>query len=710
MTKAYRKACSEGEVPMYRAHVALLGDSYDVKNKFIEALLGESRFYHFAQPHELKGVQIDQFKSKFNKDNQETKRWKESLSSSSSLKTEFRNAVLSHIRSLQHDSQAKEEMEIPQKYHISSSNSMAKKSFVTRFELNKTKKQRVRQNITYNLEASKKELEDELQKPDNETLFFLRKNAQIEEVPENNIPYSINLWDFDSQDKFSAMNHSFLKAEALICYAMDIRLDLFSPLRRSWGGKKININPKPQAELLKYWFNSVHIQAKKQNIKPNIVLLLTGSIRRKEQSKYTESYIKTIIDLVEGKPYASYISEENIILVDNHLKSFANIRGKVFDMIVRQPNWGAKRPIRWLHLEAELLRRTKYEDKRYLHRYEIEDYDDDDNHHYFHYYHAKREPHILVSEVKELASVYGMDDCEMNSFLEFHHDLGNFICTPPSKSGHLVIIHPQWLLDKVSQLLAQVSNTQRHDEHRHELLHYLRPHKAIVSIEDLRRLWRKNAQFLADLMMNFHFLFPINSDENLNQTYLIPCMLPLEKSYLHEKELTYSSVHIARELEVQHVETFQTLLCLCANQTNWKLSITDHQSHYHASFDVNLGTHLVLNPRKNNTIEVSTRTSIQELDKGHISNDGIRAFLLDIHKDMARKMETLGVTQSKVFRILCPHWTPGDEHLCLVEIEEQTQKRPDNFVFRPISDRCAIHKKVLEPFVFSTTEHVRIGK
>ena len=464
----------------------------------------------------------------------QTESWEESLSSSRNLKTEFRNAVLSHIRTIQYDSQANEEMEIPRKSHLSSSNSMGKKSFVTRLELNKTKIQRVRQNITYNLEASKKELEDELQKPDNETLFFLNKNARIVEVPENNIPYSINLWDFDSQDKFSAMNHSFLKAEALICYAMDIRLDLFSPLRRSWGGKKINESPKTQAELLKYWLNSVHIQAKKQNIKPNIVLLLTGSIRHKEQSKYTESYIKTIIDLVEGKPYASYISEENIILVDNHLKSFANIRGKVFDMIVRQPNWGAKRPIRWLHLEAELLRRTKYEDKRYLHRYEIEDYDDDDNHHYFHYYHAEREPHILVSEVKELASVYGMDDSEMNSFLEFHHDLGNFICTQPSKSGHLVIIHPQWLLDKVSQLLAQVSNTQRHDEplhyrHKHESLHYPRPHKAIVSIEDLRRLWGRNAQFLADLMMNFHFIFPINSDENLNQTYLIPCMLPPEK-------------------------------------------------------------------------------------------------------------------------------------------------------------------------------------
>ena len=204
-------------------------------------------------------------------------------------------------------------------------------------------------------------------------------------------------------------------------------------------------------------------------------------------------------------------------------------------------------------------------------------------------------------------------------------------------------------------------------------------------------------------MMNFHLILPLDSDENWNQTFLIPCMLPPEKSYLHEMELTYSAVHIAKELE------FHTLLCLCAKQSNRKLSITDHQSRYHASFDVNLGTHLVLNPRENNTIEVSTWTSIQELDKGRITNDEIRAFLFDIHKDMARKMETLGVTQSKVFRILCPHWRAGDEFLCLVEIEEQTEKQPDNFVFHPISDRCAIHKKALEPSLFSSTGEYHKG-
>ena len=716
LTEAYRNAWSEGEAVIYRAHVALLGDSNATKNNFIEGLLDEPKYSSRRYP-EIGGVKVLKFKAKFNKDTQKTERWHESVSNSSDLMTDFRDAVLSHIRPVQHGGQAEGILETSQQSHLSSADSVGKKSSVSTIELNKTGKQAVRPNT-----GQEKNFAVQFQNPGNKTLLFLYRNAQVKEAPDKNIPYSINLWNFDSRDEFSTMNQLFLKAEALILYVMDIRLDLFSPQKQNWDERHINENPKTSAEKLKYWLNSVHKEAQKQNLKPNIVLLLThtDSIKVQKRSQYVESYIKKITDIVEGKPYAGYISEENIILVDKFrvplvfFDFFKGIRDKLFDRIIMQPSWGVKRPIRWLHLEAKLLRRTTCEEKSYLHRYELDDYDDDDDYEFADYYHTERGPYVLVSELKELASAYGMDACEVDSFLEFHYVLGDFIWSPPSKFGRFIITHPQWLLDKVSQLFSQVSNTQRHDEplhyrHRHELLHYPRPHKAIISIIDLRRLWGKNAQFLLDLMMNFHFILPIDSDENPNQTYLIPCILPAKKSYLHEKELTYSVVYIARELEVQHVETFQRLLCLCANQTNWKLRITDHKSHYHASFDVNLGTHLVLNPRENNTIEVSTWTSIQELDKGHISNDGIRAFLLDIHKDMARKMETLGVTQSKVFQILCPHWRPGDERLCLVEIEEQTQKRSDNFVFHPISQRCAIHKKVLDPFVFLSTGQARIG-
>ena len=131
--------------------------------------------------------------------------------------------------------------------------------------------------------------------------------------------------------------------------------------------------------MLSNWLNTVHVEAKKQNLKPNIVLLLTytGWIKPAKQNRYIESYIENIINLVDGKPYAPYISKEKIILVDIRQDSLEDIRGKLFDRIRRQQSWGAKRPIRWLYLEAELLRRTTYTEKSYLGRYEIEDYDDE---------------------------------------------------------------------------------------------------------------------------------------------------------------------------------------------------------------------------------------------------------------------------------------------------------------------------------------------
>ena len=64
----------------------------------------------------------------------------------------------------------------------------------------------------------------------------------------------------------------------------------------------------------------------------------------------------------------------------------------------------------------------------------------------------------------------------------------------------------------------------------------------------------------------------------------------------------------------------------------------------------------------NNTIQNSTWTSKEELDQGHISNDEIRTFLLDSHREITKKMEVLSTKQSRKFQMLCPHWRSGDEH------------------------------------------------
>ena len=262
---------------------------------------------------------------------------------------------MSHIRSVRHCSRTEGGIETLKQSNISSADSVGKKSFVARVDSKGTTKQDVKKNVGCKLQTLEKEFASEIQKPDSETLFLLHRNSEIKETPDNNIPYSINLWEFDIRDEFSAMNQLFLKAEALMLYIMDLDLRLFSSIEQNRDDENTNKNPKTPVELLRHWLNSVHREATKQNLKPNVVLLLTyiGWTKPTEQNHHIEGYIKNMIDMVQGKPYATYITKENIITVDIRHHSFEDIRGKLFDRIRMQPSWGVKRPIRWLHLEAE---------------------------------------------------------------------------------------------------------------------------------------------------------------------------------------------------------------------------------------------------------------------------------------------------------------------------------------------------------------------
>ena len=695
LKKAYRNACSEGEAVTYRAQVTVLGDSEALKHDFIKRLLGDPR-YSYKGYVTTKGVKTRKITSKFNKVTKKTERWSVSASASRDLMRDIRNAVLSHIISVQQGGQAKGEKEILQQSYFSSADSRGKESSVSTYESNKTGKQGVRQNIADKLHTNEKEFAVQFQNPDNETLFFLHRKAQIKETLDNNIPYSLNLWNFDSQDKFSAVNHSFLKAEALILYVVDTNVNLFSPFQRSRGEKDTNENPKTPLELLRYWLNSVHIQASKQNLKPNIVLLLlyTGS---PIQSQYIESYIKTIIDMVKGKPYAPYISKENIILINIHRDSFEDIIGELFDRIKMLPSWGVKESIRWLYLEADLLRRTRAK-KSYMHRYELEelafsDIANDDDDHCEIFYDDDAEPCLLVSKVKQLALAYNMDDYEVDSFIEFHQTLGDLICCTLSNGERCIITNPQWLMDRFGELVSTLLHWYR--------LGISQRSEGIVSYNDLQSIWyRFDVQLLTDILISFGFILPL---DNQKGKYLVHCMLHPKDNFLPETELTYSAICNPNVDDILSFGTYHRLLSSCAQESNWKLS---HLLHSDPSFEVTNGTHLVLTQMKNNTVQVSAWTSKQELKKAQVSNDEISAILFEIHKDISRKMEVLGMKQSKSFRMLCPHWRPGDEYVCLVEIEEKPDPRPANFLFYPKSEKCAIHNKALGPHLFNMTgEH-----
>ena len=358
-----------------------------------------------------------------------------------------------------------------------------------------------------------------------------------------------------------------------------------------------------------------------------------------------------------------------------------------------------KRPIRWLCLEADLLRMTKYDeiDVPYLHMSEfvrsalafVMHYDDETR------------PYLLVSEVKEVASAYNMDDCEVESFLEFNHTLGDFLCCSLSNGDRCIITNPQWLMNRFKELVSALLLDLNWYN-----LGISQRNKTIVSIEDLEDIWESyDAEFLIDLMISFDFILPIGNEKH---TYLVPSMLPPEDNFLLETEQTYRAVYNPNIGYILSSGTFRRLLSSCAKQSNWKLNIGGHLRSNNASFEITKGTQLVITQKKD-TIRVSTWTSKQELDKGQVSNDEIRGILFDIHKDIARKMEVLGVERSKKFWILCPYWRSVDKYVCLVEVKEQMEIVPDNLLFYPRSKRCAIHGKALEPRLFLMTEVYQKG-
>ena len=198
-------------------------------------------------------------------------------------------------------------------------------------------------------------------------------------------------------------------------------------------------------------------------------------------------------------------------------------------------------------------------------------------------------------------------------------------------------------------------------------------------------------------MINFDFLLPL---DNHKQTYLVLSMLPAEYTSIDESvgELTYRAVYTTNIDDTMSLGTFHRLLSSCARESNWKLNIGDHLWRNNASFQVTKGTHLAIT-RIKDTLQISTWTSKQELDKGQVSNDEIRRVLFDIRKEIARKMKALDVEQNTRFRVLCPHWRPGDEFVCLVEIEEKPEPQTNN-LFYPKSEKCTFHNKALETCLF----------
>ena len=180
-----------------------------------------------------------------------------------------------------------------------------------------------------------------------EALSKLLESKQEYEGPprDDRIPYSINIWDHGGQNEFIITNQFFLNIETFILMVMDISLDLSIPLKQSSDAKGKFGLPKTPAQILCYWLNALCVLALEKITEPNIALVLTHKdmIKADDTKKYIDSYMDELIKCIKGKPYESYIMNENIFVVDNREDTegeFAHIRNRIFAQIAKQISWG----------------------------------------------------------------------------------------------------------------------------------------------------------------------------------------------------------------------------------------------------------------------------------------------------------------------------------------------------------------------------------
>ena len=147
---------------------------------------------------------------------------------------------------------------------------------------------------------------------------------------------------------------------------------------------------------------------------------------------------------------------------------------------------------------------------------------------------AKQEStkYLHASDIKELAAAYDMKDEEIQSFLKFHHTLGDFIHFDDPGLDDVVITDPQWLVNVSKSLITTkdfVGKRKLSATITQEL------NRGMVSKQSLAVLWRgNNVEFLIQLMTKFNLIIPAYSNEE--SKFLIASMLPAEKRDIYETE------------------------------------------------------------------------------------------------------------------------------------------------------------------------------
>ena len=433
----------------------------------------------------------------------------------------------------------------------------------------------------------------------------------------------IRLWDHGGQFEFSATHNLFLDADAINIIAMDITKPLDEVIQSKFNSASTASIPQTCGQFLDHWIGVVLQRAKMRRVHPTLILVLT---HKDEFTGSVEDYISGLLKYTKGKPYEKYVKRENIFVVDNKQgtkEDFLDLRNRIFQLATLQKSWAQERPIKWLKLEASIHDEAQ----------------------------VQHTTHLKIDQVQQLASKLEIENNELDSFLQFHHSMGDLIHFKKFKLDHLVITDPQWLVDMLKALVTHHDFLDKRNIESEILEEYKQT--ALVTETLLQIVWRGNdVQFLTHLLQRFQLLIPIKDGPSTK--YLVPSMLPPTNPNLYEAEpfrsmkKVYSTQYMAGDTEKVLVEDFHRLVAACAEK--WKLCDFDHFTYSDISFKYRPGVRISLTLLGD--LRINVWYNRQAIRKGTLH------ILPSIQKEIQESLEPLEL-YSEDFQLPCPHYLKG---------------------------------------------------
>ncbi len=415
---------------------------------------------------------------------------------------------------------------------------------------------------------------------------------------------------------------------------MDISKGLKEPIVRTEEAEGEVEVPKTQEELLCYWLRSIQSKMDHPNHQTTLFFTHKDEIQAADKEVHIEEFKKNVLSIIE-KNNLPKVLKENIHVVDSkggNEEDFRHYRQQLFLVIQKQTmklaeddtkSWGAPMPVKWLQLEADIIKARETGSPGYM----------------------------KLDELKELSQNYDMSDSELESFLLFHHTIGDFVYFPEEGLKDIVITNPQWLIDVLKVLIAPRTFVDlQSPEITSELL------TGIVRRSVLEELWKRNVshvQFIVDLLFKFDLMVPLPPQaQSGDNRFLIPSMLPTKRDqFSSSMTRIYTANYFTKFKHLLYIGAFSRLVAECCKK--WAVKEDDNLSYGFASFEVK-GLVLTLYLRHGSIIEVSLWCEPSEL------KENPQSLLTDVAAFVHEKFVACKMDRSNLCKVLCPAWEPGE--------------------------------------------------